>query len=121
MQDFVAQYLIQIIFGIVSTCLGLLCKHLYSKLRKLNEESEKRVAERDKEDKLTREGVLVTLHMRLYELCQRCIDKGTVTTEELKNTEDVYNIYHALGGNGTGSALYNRILKLPIDNDRKED
>lgn len=121
MQDFVVQYLIQIIFGALSTTLGLLCKHLYTKLRQQNEESEKRIAAKEEEDRLTREGVIVTLHMRLYDLCQKCINQGYVTTEELKNAEDVYKTYHALGGNGTGTSLYNRIQKLPIDNDRKEE
>ena len=116
-QGLLTQYLVQIILGTINIVLGILCKHLYSKLKKQSEESEARLKKKEEDDELTRKGVLVTLHMRLYELCQRCIDKRNVTTEELKNAEEVYDTYHSLGGNGTGTALYKKILELPIDND----
>ena len=121
MQEFILQYIIQIILGGISRMLGLLSKHHYTKLRMQSEVSEKKFADKEKEDKMTREGVIVSLHMRLYELCQECINQGYVTTEELKNVEEVYKTYHAHGGNGTGTSLYNRILALPIDKDRKEE
>ena len=35
--------------------------------------------------------------------------------EALKNIEYLYNAYHALGGNGTGTELYQRVQKLPLE------
>ena len=35
----------------------------------------------------------------------------------MRNLEYLYRSYHALGGNGTGTELYNRAKGLPIKND----
>ncbi|WP_279132730.1 hypothetical protein [Barnesiella intestinihominis] len=48
------------------------------------------------------------------------MEQGRATTEDLNNVERIYDNYHKLGGNGTGTALYERILRLPLD-DGKDD
>ena len=55
------------------------------------------------------------LHDRLYQACRHYIQQGTVDVEALKNIEYLYNAYHALGGNGTGTELYQRVQKLPLE------
>lgn len=40
--------------------------------------------------------------------------EGGIDTSGLKNLEYLYKSYHALGGNGTGTELYNRAKALPI-------
>lgn len=40
--------------------------------------------------------------------------QGGIDTAGLKNLEYLYKSYHALGGNGTGTELYNRAKALPI-------
>lgn len=40
-----------------------------------------------------------------------------INTSALKNLEYLYNSYHALGGNGTGTELYTRAKGLPIKED----
>ena len=42
------------------------------------------------------------------------IQQGGIDTAGLKNLEYLYKSYHALGGNGTGTELYNRAKALPI-------
>ena len=37
--------------------------------------------------------------------------------ESMKNVEYLYDSYHDLGGNGTGTELYNRVNSLPIKED----
>lgn len=110
MQTFIIEHVAELILGGIAAVLGVICKKLFAKLK-----------EKEKDNEATKQGVIVALHMRLYELCQICIDKNFVTTEELRDAESVYDAYHSLGANGTGTALYHRILTLPIDNDRKED
>lgn len=39
----------------------------------------------------------------------------------LTNIGYLYNSYHALGGNGTGTELYNRAKALPIKNSYTEE
>ncbi len=54
------------------------------------------------------------LHDRLYQGCRYHIRNGEIADGEMKNMEYLYKDYHALGGNRTGTELYNRIKKLPL-------
>ena len=51
---------------------------------------------------------------RVYHAFTHYIEKGCISTSGLKNIEYLYTSYHALGGNGTGTELYNRAKALPI-------
>ncbi|XOQ49639.1 MAG: DUF1043 domain-containing protein [Eubacteriales bacterium] len=58
-------------------------------------------------------GILALLHSELYKECEACEQKGYATVDDLKNIEYIYEPYHALGGNGTGTVLYERVKSLP--------
>lgn len=60
------------------------------------------------------EAVLAINHDRLYQACTFFILTGQITVDELKNLEYLYKGYHALGGNGTGTELYEKCKDLPI-------
>lgn len=60
------------------------------------------------------DGILALLHDRIYGECAACEAKGFVAIEALRNIEYLYDPYHTLGGNGTGTLLYERIKKLPV-------
>lgn len=45
------------------------------------------------------------------------MQKGYVTFEELENVNEVYDAYHNLKGNGTGTKMIEEIRKLPIKED----
>ena len=60
------------------------------------------------------DGVLAILHDRIYQACQHYIQQGYIDMAGLKNLEYLYRSYHALGGNGTGTELFNRAKALPI-------
>ena len=62
-------------------------------------------------------GLLAIMHDRLYQACWHYLKQGYIDTGGLKNLEYLYNSYHALGGNGTGTELYNRAKALPIKED----
>ena len=61
-----------------------------------------------------KDGLLAIMHDRLYQSCTHYIQQGGIDTAGLKNLEYLYKRYHALGGNGTGTELYNRAKALPI-------
>ena len=67
-----------------------------------------------KEQASLKAGVLALLHDRLYQGCRYHIRNKEIDSDELKNMEYLYEGYHALGGNGTGTELYERIKKLPL-------
>ncbi len=62
-------------------------------------------------------GLLAIMHDRLYQSCTYFIKMGYIDTSALKNLEYLYESYHKLGGNGTGTELYNRAKSLPIKED----
>ncbi|MGX8268448.1 hypothetical protein ACWTCY_16910 [Anaerostipes caccae] len=71
----------------------------------------------EEEQRRVKEGILAILHDRLYQACTFYISKGYIDVDSLKNVEYIYNAYHDLGGNGTGTELYNRVKALPIKED----
>lgn len=58
-------------------------------------------------------GILALLRSELYKECAKCEQKGYATIDDLDNIGFLYTPYHALGGNGTGTTLYERVKKLP--------
>lgn len=66
------------------------------------------------EYKTIKDGLLAIMHDRLYQACIYYTQQGWIDASGLKNLEYLYQSYHALGGNGTGTELYNRAKALPI-------
>lgn len=106
MLDWIIRYWVQWLFG-------LICAALLAGYRRLA----KRVKEQEEERKAIKAGLLAILHYRLYAECSRYIAQGSIDTDGLRNLEYLYRSYHALGGNGTGTELYNRAKALQIKND----
>lgn len=44
----------------------------------------------------------------------RCAAQNYITVGELEYISEVYQIYHNLGGNGTGTLLYESLKELEI-------
>ena len=106
MLDWIIKYWVQWLFGLICAALLAAYRHL-----------SKRVKEQEEERKAIKEGLLAILHDRLYAECSRCLAQGSIDTDAMRNLEYLYRSYHALGGNGTGTELYNRAKALPIKND----
>lgn len=103
--DFIKEYWLEFAFTLVVSFLSFLIKRLYSKFK-----------QELTTQKLLKEGMLAILHDRLYQLCTVYIERKSITVDELENLEYLYKSYHNLGGNGTGTALFNRCKNLKIIN-----
>lgn len=69
----------------------------------------------DRERAKLREDALLSLnHDMLYRNGKFYIHSKQITIDELKNLEYLYKSYHALGGNGTGTEIYEKCKDLPI-------
>lgn len=73
----------------------------------------KKIKKEVKEQAAIEEGVRVLLHDRLYNVHQYYLEQGYIYPADLKNVEHIYNAYHLLGGNGTGTSLYTEMTNLP--------
>lgn len=56
---------------------------------------------------------LALLHDKIYQQCIYFLEQGWISVDDLENLEYIWKGYRALGGNGTGEALYSKILTLP--------
>ena len=59
------------------------------------------------------DGVVALLYDRICGEYAECKSKGYATVEDMQNMESLYTPYHALGRDGTGTELYDRVKKMP--------
>lgn len=104
--EYIQAHWVAWLFTTITGLFGLGYKILSAKIKK----------NRAEQDAL-KEGVLALLHDRLYQGCRYHIHNGAINDVELKNMEYLYEAYHGLNGNGTGTELYERVTKLPLKKD----
>lgn len=61
-------------------------------------------------------GQEFVLQDRLMVLCEKYLERGEVSTLELKSVTNMYSAYHDLGGNDFITDLFWRVKELPIHN-----
>lgn len=103
MKEFILKHIGELIFTGITGVLAAAYRGL-----------SKRIKAQEEERAAVKEGLLAIMHDRLYQSCTFYIKQGSIDTSGLKNLEYLYKSYHALGGNGTGTELYNRAKALPI-------
>jgi hypothetical protein len=99
MKEFLIKYWLEFLFGLAITGLTFCVNHIRNKM---------------KEQETVKEGMVALLHDRLFQSGMYYLDKGEISVLELQNFEDLYNAYHKLGGNGTGTEIYERVLDLEL-------
>lgn len=68
----------------------------------------------EEKDEKHEKALLAILHDRLYQSCKYFIHLKWITASALKNLEYIHDAYAGLGGNSTGTELFERCKKLPI-------
>lgn len=109
MRDWLARYWLGTAFGALTGALGAALARM--RLR-LNRQAERQAA--------VEEGVRALLHDRIYSAYAECREKGCADVNDLKNLEYLYRPYHALGGNSTGTELFERVKKMPVSPAEKD-
>lgn len=77
---------------------------------------QRRDRKKDPESRL----LLGIAHDRIVYLCGKAIERGSATTGEIDNISQIYEPYKELGGNGTGKAMYEKFMKLPLKGETDE-
>ena len=103
MWDFILKYWVEFFFGIVAAALVAGYKKLASRIQS-DKDTEKAIAD----------GMKYLLMFKLREEGEKYLKEGSCSTEHKHEYERVYDAYHALGGNGTITALKDKGLQLPI-------
>lgn len=147
MLAFLAEHILELIFGLISAGALAFCKYMHKQLKNY-----KQLLEEKKDDKLDetidsrlepiqqeieelrkyiREvGAVEKTHMdliissyrfRLVQLCKEFLRQGYMTEPQYEQLSEFYKLYHGLGGNGQAEDYYNRVMKLPIHGADEED
>lgn len=107
MASFIIEYWLEVIFGIFSASMLAWCKNLQKKLKQKQTEQEALKA-----------GMIAILHDRLFDICNEYLALGYIPADKseeiLDNAKMIYDAYHGIGGNGTGTIIYEKFLKLHI-------
>ena len=103
MWEIIKEYGIEFLLTAISSGAVFILKKVYSDFKS-----------EVKEQKNLKCGMLALLHDSLFKNCEGYIKKGEITINELDNLERLYTSYHNLGGNGTGTELFERCKDLNI-------
>lgn len=103
MIEFITHYCIQILFSAILALLSWGYKKIAGEVKARQEEMN-----------LLKESNLALLHDRVFQLGNRYINIGEITCREMDNFDRLYNAYHDLGGNGTGTEIYERVHDLKL-------
>jgi len=79
---------------------------IYKQLKTTKQQTEQRF-------KLLEDANLALLHDKIYQQCSHFLDQGWIAVDDLENLDYIWRGYRGLGGNGTGEALYKKVLDLP--------
>ena len=106
MQEWIIRYWLEILFGAIIAGLTL---------------AYRRLACRVQQQDAIRLGMMALLWDRLHSIYKESERNGQISIDELKNVENIYKQYHALGGNGTGTELFERLCHLPTTRAQMSD
>lgn len=129
MLDWIAEYWVRWAFGLVGAFFASFITWLLAKLRrdKKNEALHKEIEQlknnhqelkdshaevKDLLEKLVSANN-VNQYDKLYYLHKKFMRQGWISIDDLQNVRNIYYSYHALGGNGHGTALYKDLDELP--------
>ena len=65
-------------------------------------------------------GTMVLLKVKLFEYHDKYMELGFIPPYAYENFCDMYESYHELGGNGTGTKMYDEIKQLHLRNNKGE-
>lgn len=100
----ILKYWLGVLFGLLSGVTGYAARRFYRRRRM-----------RETEHAAMKEGMLALLHSEICRCHAECDRRGYANIHDRENIELLYKPYHALGGNGTGTDLYNRMRHLPTE------
>lgn len=100
-----SSYLITTVLAAVVGCLG-------TKMRRDRDDRRRR----REHDEAMEMGMIALLRQQLIDYHREYVVSGGPCPVRIKEqTTDVYNAYHALGGNGTGTQLWEEIMRAHVD------
>ena len=140
MFTFIAEHIVEVIFGLISAGALAACKHFYSKMKKFqeyeHEEQDDKLEEtiekmiepiREEVDELRQyilkldekesdqvNLIIASYRFRLIQLCKLYSHQGYMTVDQYDQLSELWKVYSGLGGNGQGKEYYEKAMALEI-------
>lgn len=100
MKEFILEYWLESLFGLLVAGMGYFLKI-----------GKKKIKEQD----LIKMGMMALLRNEIVRAYNEYTHKGYCPIYGKENIESLYKQYHALGGNGTVTDLYEKVIDLPTN------
>lgn len=100
MLTFILNYWLEFAFTTIIAILSGVVRYMYVSFRAM---------------KLGMQAILRNDIIDVYNKCVSREPKAYIKLYEISNVEAMYTQYHALGGNGTVTNLYNDLMELPTE------
>lgn len=140
MLTFLAEHIIEVIFGLVSAGALAFCRYFYKQLKSYKqmleekkyedlderideklrpilddiEEIREYIRETEKREQKDLSLIVASYRFRLVQLCKLHIKKGHITQDEYDQLTEFFKLYTSLGGNGQAREYYEKAVVLPI-------
>lgn len=144
MKEFLANWGVELVFGLIATGIIGYFKLQSNKLKQKLNDYEKMILERDFNEHMEmvdiklepiyeeleelrtyiRETqniekthmtlIIASYRFRLIQLCKEFIKQGYMTYNQYEQLTEFYKLYEGLGGNGQAKEFYERTIKLPV-------
>lgn len=102
MPEWIVKYWVEWVFGLLIAVLTVVVRTLSARIRKQQEEN-----------KALRDGMRSLLRRQIVDDCERALRDGYCSTATKDTIEDMYQSYHALGGNGVVTHLKAQAMNVP--------
>ena len=102
MPEWIAKYWLEWLFGLLIAALTVIVKRISTRLKK-----------EQAENKALRDGMRSLLKAQIVDTCERVLRDGWCGSRMRDAINDMYDSYHALGGNGTVTSVVKQTMDLP--------
>lgn len=100
---------------IAPVCAGVIGA-LGGSLKQARKREQEHDAERDEEHRMLMKGMRELLKSQLYDMHRRYVAVGEpMPYSEKQRATEVYAAYHGLGGNGTGTHIYQELMDAHVE------
>lgn len=113
MREWVIKYWLQFLFGIIIAGLTAFYKRKLNEVKERKRCDEELEKQRFEEFNLLKGAMQAVLRGQIIQLYNHCLDRGnTSRIYEKENATELYNSYHALGGNGVIDGIYKDLMNM---------
>ncbi len=100
--------------ALISSAIGAIVSGIIAGARSMGRKAVERTEEDRAADEAMRAALRALLWRELRTIHGKAVDDGGMTVADRRHLESVYATYHALGGNGTGTRLYEDSMDMPV-------